>query len=32
MFMQKRNRLADIENKVVITKGKGGRDKLGIGG
>ena len=32
MYMQKRNRLVDIENKLVVTKGKseGERDKLGV--
>ena len=30
--MQHRNRLIDIENKLVVTKGKrlGGKDKLGV--
>ena len=32
MFMQNRNRLTDIENKLVVTKGEreGRRDKLGV--
>ena len=31
MNLQDRNRLTDIENKLLITKGTvGGRDKLGI--
>ena len=29
---QNRNRLTDIENKLMVTKGKGGRDKLGVWG
>ena len=33
MYMQNRNRLTDIENKLVVTKGEreGGRNKLGVG-
>ena len=32
MYMQNRNRLTDMENKVVVTKGdrEGGNDKLGV--
>ena len=32
MYMQNRNRLPDIENKLVVTKGKRevARDKLGV--
>ena len=32
MYMQNRNRLTDMENKLVVTKGKGEkeRDKLGV--
>ena len=32
MYMQNRNRLTDIENKLVVTKGEreGGKDKLGV--
>ena len=29
MYKQKRNRLTDIEDKLVVTKG-GGRGKLGV--
>ena len=33
MSMQKRNRLTDIENKLVVTSGKGERrrEKIGVG-
>ena len=33
MYIQNRNRLTDIEHKLVVTKAerKGGRDKLGYG-
>ena len=32
MYMQNRNRLTDIENKLLVTKGEreGGRGKLGV--
>ena len=32
MYMQNRNSLTDIENKLVVFKGEmeGGRDKLGV--
>ena len=32
MYIQNRNRLTDIENKFMVTKGEreGGRDKLGV--
>ena len=32
MYMQNRNRLTDMENKLVVTKGKRerGRDKKGV--
>ena len=32
MYIQKRNRLTDTENKLVVTKGEreGGRDKLKV--
>ena len=32
MYMQNRNRLTDIENKLVVIKGKreAGRNKLGV--
>ena len=30
MNLQNRNRLIDIENKLMATKGEGGRDKLRI--
>ena len=29
-YLQNRNRLTDIENKLMVTKGEGGRDKLGV--
>ena len=29
--MQNRNRPTDIENKLMVTKGEGERDKLGVG-
>ena len=29
-YLQKRSRLTDIENKLMVTKGEGGRDKLGV--
>ena len=28
--MQNRNRLTDIENKLIVTKGERVRDKLGV--
>ena len=27
-YLKNRNRLTDIENKLMVTKGEGGRDKL----
>ena len=29
-LIYKTERLTDIENKFMVTKGKGGRDKLGV--
>ena len=30
MILQNRNRLTDIENKLMVTESKQGRDKLGV--
>ena len=30
-YLQVRNGPTDIENKIMVTKGDGGRDKLGVG-
>ena len=29
-YLQNRSRSTNIENKFMVTKGKGGRDKLGV--
>ena len=29
-YLQNRNRPTDKENSLIVTKGKGGRDKLGV--
>jgi len=29
-YSQHRNRITDIENKLIVTKGERGRDKLGV--
>ena len=31
MYLQNRNRLIDIESKLIVTKGEGGGDKLEFG-
>ena len=28
-YVENRNRVTDVENKFMVTRGKGGRDKLG---
>ena len=30
-YLWNRNRLTDIGNKLMVTKGEGGKDKLGVG-
>ena len=30
IYLQNRKRLTDMENKLMVTKGEGGRNKLGV--